>query len=157
MTNLTEQWKKGKLPYDKSFYIKTDNCYYDIKGDLLNYTVCVNGEEISEVLAPLPLYQEYLALESDSLAKKEAEEIIAELEDRLKKTQELELEVRKENEKLKNKLAIAVEALKYYENKDNYDRHHQVVNGSNEWDSNVMIDCGNKAEKAIRQVKELDK
>lgn len=60
-------------------------------------------------------------------------------------------------ERLEKQLEIAVEALEYYENKDNYDRHHQVVNGSNEWDSNVMIDCGNKAEKALQKIKELGK
>lgn len=54
---------------------------------------------------------------------------------------------------LKQQLAIAVEALEYYENKDNYDTHHQVVNGNNEFDSNVMIDCGNKAEQALQQIK----
>lgn len=58
---------------------------------------------------------------------------------------------------LEKQLKIAVEALEYYDNKDNYDRHHQVVNGSNEWDSNVMIDCGTKAEQALQKIKELDK
>lgn len=66
-------------------------------------------------------------------------------------------EIKSELSKVKKQLAIAVEALEYYENKDNYDRHHQVIKGNNEWDSNVMIDCGNKAEQALNQIKELNK
>lgn len=40
-----------------------------------------------------------------------------ELESRLKKTQELELEVRKENAQLKDLLEIAIKVLKHYQDK----------------------------------------
>ena len=89
MTDLTEQWKKGELPngyywirvfwggmvimaYHTAFdgLFELDDHYYD-------------EDEISEVLAKVPSYEEYQKLLSDQLAKNEGEEINAELEHRL--------------------------------------------------------------------------
>lgn len=76
---LTEKWKNGEL--ENGFY------YTSISEKVMRYyskyteNFIQNNEEI---LAPVPTYKEYLALESDSLAKKEAEEQIAELENKLK-------------------------------------------------------------------------
>lgn len=60
-------------------------------------------------------------------------------------------------EKLTKQLDMAVKGLQYYANEDIYDRHHQVVNGNNEWESEVMLDCGVKADYALKKIKELDK
>lgn len=59
-------------------------------------------------------------------------------------------------ERLSKQLDIAVKGLQYYANEDIYDRHHQVVNGNNEWESEVMLDCGVKADYALKKIKELD-
>lgn len=78
--NLTEQnlsKKNGKT----FFYIKFPNGEV-IQGDefaLGLYRMCNDGDKV-KMLEPVPSYEEYLALESDSLAKNEGEEIIAELE-----------------------------------------------------------------------------
>lgn len=68
MTDLTEQWKKGELPVDKDYYIKLkcgfilidyycqlyDNCHFpiDIGFD------SIPEDDITEVLAPVPSYEE---------------------------------------------------------------------------------------------------
>lgn len=93
MTDLTEQWQKGELP-EGWYYIKDENGVIYAAENCLNYdslsdkgyTAFYYAEtEISEILAPVPTYREYLALQSDSLAKNEATEIIAELEAKVKK------------------------------------------------------------------------
>ena len=100
---LTEQWKKGKLPSGE-YYIKIEGvedraCYFTGFG-----FAEAEAEDVEQILAPVPDYEEYQKLLSDQLAKNEGEEINAELEARLKKTQELELELRKENAQLKDLL-----------------------------------------------------
>lgn len=85
MTNLTEQWEKGELPsgrywvkmsyqgaiiplyYSEDYGFEYDDHFYDF-------------EEISEVLAEVPSFEEYQQLLSDQLAKNEGVEINAELE-----------------------------------------------------------------------------
>ena len=88
MTDLTEQWKKGEL-LEGYYYVKDgenmiaeylDGYFYN---DGLPMTSFSGG--VDKVLAKIPTYQEYLALQSDSLAKNEASEIIAELEAKVKK------------------------------------------------------------------------
>ena len=59
MTNLTEQWKKGKLP-EGDYYIKRRNGYLpydniDSRGVWRNSI----DEDIVEVLAPVPSYEEW--------------------------------------------------------------------------------------------------
>lgn len=59
MTDLTEQWKKGELP-EGDYYIKR------INGDFLYDNIDTSGvwrniidEDILEVLAPVPSFQEW--------------------------------------------------------------------------------------------------
>ncbi len=98
MTNLTEKWDKGKLP-EGDYYIKRRNgsTLYD---NIDSHGVWRNSidEDIIEVLAEVPSYEEWEKL--NWYAGNGVEEN-AELKERLKKTQELELELRKENTKLK--------------------------------------------------------
>ena len=89
MTNLTEQWNKGKLP-EGDYYIKRRN------GDTLYDNIDSHGvwrnsidEDIVEVLAKVPSYEEYQKLLSDQLAKNEGVEINAELEAENTKLKEL--------------------------------------------------------------------
>lgn len=94
MTDLTEQYQKGELPDDRLYY-------YRFKGEPdvqittqygLYCEEADNKKEI-EVIDFVPIYSEYLALQSDSLAKKEGEEIIAELEAENAKLKELLKEI----------------------------------------------------------------
>lgn len=59
MTNLTEQWNKGKLP-EGDYYIKRRNGFlpYD---NIDSYGVWRNSidEDIIEVLAPVPSYEQW--------------------------------------------------------------------------------------------------
>lgn len=84
---LTEQWRNGTLPvghyycklYYNGFKEKIQECVksaYSLKSCIPMSCGC-EGEE---VLAPVPTYKEYLKLESDSLAKQEGVELVAELE-----------------------------------------------------------------------------
>jgi len=92
MTDLTEQWQKGELP-EGWYYVKdengviypAENCLnYDSLSDK-GYTAFYYAEtEISEILALVPTYQKYHALQSDSLAKNEGAEIVAELKAKVK-------------------------------------------------------------------------
>lgn len=111
MTDLTEQWKKGEL-LGGWYYVKKVNEQQDIAEcyKVTDTTINVShtefefSEDIEQVLAKVPTYSEYLALQSDSLAKNEGAEIVAELEKRLKKTQGLELDLRRKNHELKELL-----------------------------------------------------
>ena len=98
MTDLTEQWKKGELK-DGYYYVRDmtsilpaklgqcDNQFY-FSGNEVGYGYEENTE--LEVLAPVPDYNEYQKLLSDSLAKNEAVEINAELEAKIKDLKEYE-------------------------------------------------------------------
>lgn len=92
MTDLTEQWKKGELP-SGFYYVKNEfgNIFpsdysenYDYISDIVIKDFFTEVSEIKEVVEPVPSYKEYLALQSDSLAKNEATEIIAELKKNVK-------------------------------------------------------------------------
>jgi len=103
MTNLTEQLKKGKLKLGEHYYYTT---IFSPTVHIQNFTRDVISfqdfkETVAEVLAPVPSYEEYQSLLSDQLAKNEGVEINNELEERLKKTQKLELDLRRENRNLK--------------------------------------------------------
>ena len=76
---LTEQWKKGELPCGW-YWVESsiaEGIYAYTAEYLNNMYRPRNGEK---VLAPVPSYDEWQALLSDQLAKKEGEEIVAELE-----------------------------------------------------------------------------
>lgn len=108
MTNLTEQWKKGKLP-DGFYWIEFEDgeilltTFSSMHGFICCDSLC-DDENIKQILEEMPSYEEYQKLLSDQLAKNEGAEINAELEERLKKTQKLELDLRRENRKLKELL-----------------------------------------------------
>lgn len=64
MTDLTEQWKKGELPEGWYYVIKTGdvemleyscNCFLAVDVPLID-------NEVTEVLAPVPSYEEWKAL-----------------------------------------------------------------------------------------------
>lgn len=89
MTNLTEKLKKGELPEGVYYvlYYGDDTAEVDIYRRV--YSLYDDSEvkftipQVTEVLAPVPSYDEYQKLLSDQLAKNEGEEINAELEHRL--------------------------------------------------------------------------
>ena len=89
MTNLTEKWKKGELPSGR-YWVKTSYqgaiipLYYSEDYGFEYDDHFYDFEEISEVLAEVPSYEEYQKLLSDQLAKNEGEEINAELKELLK-------------------------------------------------------------------------
>lgn len=91
---LTEQWQNGTLPFGM-YYVKTTDGV--IRTDETVYLVGKKRYRwrhtdicwLEEIIAPVPTYKEYLKLESDSLAKQEGVEIVAELEDRLKEAESL--------------------------------------------------------------------
>ena len=95
MTDLTDKWKKGKLP-DGEYYCKTENGVEILRtwrgiDDYLNFENMCNEVFISsmddcEVLAPVPSYEEYLSL---TYAKEEDERIIAEYEEENAQLKEL--------------------------------------------------------------------
>lgn len=58
-------------------------------------------------------------------------------------------------ERLQKQLEIAFAGLQYYANEDIYIERHQVVNGNNEWTSEVMLDNGVKASYFLKKIEEL--
>ena len=140
---LTEQWKKGEIPngyywirlswggmiimaYYTGFdgLFELDDYYYD-------------SDEISEVLAPVPSYEEYLSL---TYAKEEDEKIIAEYEEENTKLKErndslnnrdinlcrIANGIRDENFSLKELLKECKEVIK---NVDTYYGNYDSTNG----------------------------
>ena len=83
MTDLTEQWKKGELSLDKSYYLRLQDGSEEIQMYVGGF-LCNENNPVDEVLAQVPSYEEYLALQSDSLAKNEGAEIVAELKAKVK-------------------------------------------------------------------------
>lgn len=62
-----------------------------------------------------------------------------------------------ELERTKKQLAIAVAGLQYYANEDIYIEGHKIVNGKNEWTSEVALDNGVKASYFLKQIEDLNK
>ena len=115
---LTEDWKVGKLDWNKFYYIKLTSG--EICIDYANGAYFVNGkpqeitmdyttdEDVKQILAPVPSYDEYKAIQEE----------LAELKEKIKKREELiqclgsnidELDVKKsvliiENNKLRGLL-----------------------------------------------------
>lgn len=108
MTDLTEQLKKGEL-LEGWYYVKKVNgqqgiaeCYKVI--DVItnvSHTVFEFSEDIEQVLAPVPSYEEYLSL---TYAKEEDEGIIAEYETENAQLKERVCEFVKANQLLRKKL-----------------------------------------------------
>ena len=91
MTDLTEQLKKGEL-LGGWYYIKAiDRFTFPfgiafIRGKEITISFPhLLDDEIEQVLAKVPTYHEYLALQSDSLAKNEFDNEIDELNDTIDK------------------------------------------------------------------------
>ena len=76
---LTEQYFNATLKAG-TYYVLNDDGIVDIDyygGDNFQWSV------VKEVLAPVPTYEEYLKLESETLAKQEGVELVAELEQKV--------------------------------------------------------------------------
>ena len=61
-----------------------------------------------------------------------------------------------ELERTKKQLEIAVAGLQYYANEDIYIESHKIVNGNNEFTSEVMLDNGVKASYFLKKIKDLE-
>lgn len=72
---LTEQWRNRAIQ-ETYYYVK---CPWS-DGEVDIRYVHNGVDDWKEIIAPVPTYEEYLKLESDSLAKQEGVEIVAELE-----------------------------------------------------------------------------
>ena len=95
MTDLTEQWKKGEL-LEGFYYVKCD------WSDEVEIRYVHNGvDDWKEIIAEVPSYEKFLALQSDSIAKNEGVEINAELENRMNLERELYKKVLEENTHIK--------------------------------------------------------
>lgn len=98
--SLTDDWKDNKLPKDKKYFIKFSSFNLDGSESTIGiayldqynefsyqygfYDIYVlSNYDVEEVLAPCD-YEDLQRLESDRLAKIEADEINAELEHRIK-------------------------------------------------------------------------
>lgn len=87
MTNLTEQWKKGELPSDwywvkMSFQGAIIPLYYSEDYGFEYDDHFFDFEEISEVLAPVPSYEEWKAiLEENTKLKSLLKECVEVLND----------------------------------------------------------------------------
>lgn len=73
-----------------------------------------------------------------------------------KRKSDVLLEAISKAERLQKQLDIAVVGLQYYANEDIYIECHKVVNGNNEWTSEVMLDNGVKASYFIKKIEELN-
>lgn len=94
MSNLTENWKNKELKWHKSYYCKNKKgeiAIATLMGDDVLYSAELGGTlnfGYWEVLAECD-YEELQRLESDSLAKNEGVEIVAELKEENAKQKEL--------------------------------------------------------------------
>lgn len=80
---LTEQWRNVELKAGYYYFKTSEGVIIGYIRNTLKHPYRGYGSTIDdaqEVLAPVPTYEEYLKLESDSLAKQEGVEIVAELE-----------------------------------------------------------------------------
>jgi len=136
MTDLTEQWKKGELDIGEVYYVKTERGVYKANGEYLNSASCIYGFDISYIIAPVPTYSEYLALESDSLAKKEAEEIIAELEAENAKLKE---EVSRESYKVSEAYCLVEEIKDLLKECESSIQYYQETYGAMDLDTYTLL------------------
>lgn len=116
MTNLTEQWKKGELEFGKKYYVRFDDgeidtaqwCYYTNQN---KYGFDV--DEIKEVLAPVPSYEEWQA-------KNEENKNLYKMLDVLNKHLNSLLKEDKENRQLKELLISAKDIIEWYSTESGY-------------------------------------
>ena len=139
MTNLTDKWIKGELPYGR-YYVELayngNNIimaeYWWDKALMLDDHE-YSREEVKRILAPVPSYDEYQKLLADQLAKNEGVEINAELEAENTKlktenkwySEQLNEAVKKIGQ-LKELLTMAREVLKMV---DTYSGDYDSING----------------------------
>lgn len=77
MTNLTEQWKKGKLPEGK-YWVKYEHWTDTVEmldycvGMFLDIDVPIDNDRIEQILAPVPSYEEWKDLKSKLQLKETA-------------------------------------------------------------------------------------
>ena len=148
MTDLTEQWKKGKLP-DGWYYTKLWKGCNVIDKFIGNQFLRYDDSDIVEVFAPVPSYEEWQKLLSDQLALKsyESPEIQKILIDW--RTGELDRKFNKleaENTKLKELLEIAVKRIEFLKKKTGAPYY-----GNNNYLKTIYQMC----DKTLRQIQEL--
>lgn len=114
---LTEEWKAGKLAAGY-YYIKFKNGEIETRDNLIGGFLMNMKNPIIQVIAPVPTYDEYKAMQKE----------LAELKEKIKKREELiqclgsnidELDVKKsvliiENNKLRGLLKECKEELEYH-------------------------------------------
>jgi hypothetical protein len=109
---LTEQYCNGTLPCGFYYFTNGKEVYpihhQQVKG--------ITGVKGVEVVAEVPTYEEYLKLESDSLAKQEGVELVAELEQKVHILEELVREGNELNAKLVGEYLELEKRLKEAEN-----------------------------------------
>lgn len=139
---LTEDWKAGKLEADKEYYIKiTDDIviidFYTQQYDNSHYPLGLgfdlsSNKFIKKILAPVPIYDEYKAMQKE----------LAELKEKIKKREELiqclgsnidELDVKKsvliiENNKLSGLLKECIYILNEYKHCFDVKHHNMTAN-----------------------------
>jgi regulator of replication initiation timing len=122
MTDLTEQYQKGELELDKNYYIELEDGTIEIQMFVGGF-LCRKDNEVKEVLNKVPSYDELQNINksvNDLMASNiKLVDENKQLQERLKKTQELELEVRRENTKLKELLKECREPLEVLAEKRN--------------------------------------
>ena len=144
-TTLTEQWKKGELPYGY-YYIKTisggeviDRYYRDCT----DYDLCEYGDvwenrfedEIIEVLAHVPSYEEWQQLKEDYVDKHDKYLRLSTTNHQLRKFLEEfnALDVAKENQQLKELLKECEDVLLTYSNiSGDYELYDKITNAIGE-------------------------
>ena len=93
MTDLTEKLNAGRLYYVKKkngkIVIRQAHLYSCLITEKDTPYVDFDDNDIEEVLAPVPSYNEVQSLEADRLAKNEGEEIVAELKEENTRLREL--------------------------------------------------------------------
>ncbi len=61
----------------------------------------------------------------------------------------------RENEKLKEKIDIAVKALEFYADESHFSDKNYGINGENEYWYEGNVEDGSKAQKALEKIKEI--
>lgn len=119
MTELTEQWKKGELPCGW-YYVKVIPDF-EYPNDIAFYTggyfELYSDEDIEQVLATLPSYEEYLESESHCAVYSEVNESLKEENQQLKEL--LKEWVQFETEENPNDFTVISERMSELTNKTN--------------------------------------
>jgi hypothetical protein len=113
---LTEQLYEGTLPTGWYYFNNGVETYIVLYSNANTKDRKLQEPSGLTVLGEVPSYEEYIALQSDSLAKNEGAEIVAELDGRLKKTQKLELGLRREKIKKDTEIKMLYDQLEVKNN-----------------------------------------